>query len=78
MNKLKKDRSFNITTAAATATATTTIIIIKNHHAQWGIGKKQDLSIAPGARFLKDPITYRALKAIFNDLYLKKKAVHGH
>ena len=30
----------------------------------------------PGARFSKDPITYRARKAIFNDLYLKKKAVY--
>ena len=31
-----------------------------------------------GARFSKDPITYRARKAIFNVLYLKKKAVHRH
>ena len=30
----------------------------------------------PGARFSKDPITYRARKSIFNDLYLKKKAVY--
>ena len=32
----------------------------------------------PGARFSKDPITYRARKAIFSDLYLKKKAVFRH
>ena len=25
----------------------------------------------PGARFSKDPITYRARKAIYNDLYLR-------
>ena len=30
------------------------------------------------ARFLKDPITSRACKAIFNDLYLKKKAMYRH
>ena len=33
---------------------------------------------APGARFSKDPITYQAHKAIFNDLFLKKKAVYRH
>ena len=32
----------------------------------------------PGTHFSKDPITYWALKAIFNDLYLKKKAVYGY
>ena len=32
----------------------------------------------PGARFSKDPITYRAHKAIFNDLYLQKKALYRH
>ena len=31
-----------------------------------------------GARISKDPITYRARKAIFNDLYLKKNAVYRH
>ena len=30
---------------------------------------------SPGARFSKDPITFRARKASFNDLYLKKNAV---
>ena len=35
-------------------------------------------SPSPGARFSKDPITYRARKAILNDLYLKKKAVYRH
>ena len=35
-------------------------------------------TVFPGARFSKDPITYRAHKAIFNDLYLNKKAVYGH
>ena len=29
-----------------------------------------------GARFSKDPITYQTRKAIFYDLYLKKKAVY--
>ena len=33
---------------------------------------------APGARFSKVPKTFRARKAIFNDLYLKKKAVYRH
>ena len=31
-----------------------------------------------GARFSKDPITYWARKAIFNDLYLRKKVVYRH
>ena len=36
------------------------------------------LFFVPGARFSKeDPITFRALKAIFNDLYLKRKQCIG-
>ena len=42
------------------------------------VSRKPWKLFGPGARFSKVPKTFRARKAIFNDLYLKKKAVYRH